>query len=173
MLNKENKDELTAEVVADSDVYETNQLVYEVGYLLVPVLSEAEVVDAHNSIINSISTIATESISNQVPKLISLSYPMYKVRDGSKRKFDSAYFGWVKFLANTDKIALVKSMMEKNQDVVRFLLIKTFREDLSVAPKRSHAGYRNQYNQVKTEVSPLKPINKEEIDKQIDAIINL
>lgn len=68
-------------------------------------------------------------ISGEEPVLIDLAYPMTKVVGTTRHKCDSGYFGWVKFEIGKDGLAAVKKSLDGNDDVLRYLLVKTVREN--------------------------------------------
>ena len=78
-------------------------VIYEVGYLLASTLSEEEVPVKYGNLKDLIVSLGGEIISDEMPKMISLLTLMSKVTQNVRNKFDSAYFGWVKFEINPEK----------------------------------------------------------------------
>lgn len=152
---------------------ETNSRIYELGYLLVPTLSEENVPATYSSLKDLIVSLGGEMISDEMPKMISLAYSMLKVTQNVRNKFDSAYFGWVKFEINPEKVLELKKKLDVDPNFIRFLILKTIRENTIAAKRFVHRDSRRKMSTPKKEGEnevPL-PFNKEEIDKEIDAMV--
>ena len=152
---------------------ETNSRIYEVGYLLASTLSEEEVPVKYGNLKDLIVSLGGEIISDEMPKMISLAYLMSKVTQNVRTKFDSAYFGWVKFEINPEKVLELKKKLDVDSNFVRFLILKTVRENTIAAKRFVHKDFRRRISTIKKEGENevVVPINKEEIDKEIDAMV--
>ncbi|MEK7060019.1 MAG: 30S ribosomal protein S6 [Patescibacteria group bacterium] len=152
---------------------ETNSRIYEVGYLLASTLSEEEVPVKYGNLKDLIVSLGGEIISDEMPKMISLAYLMSKVTQNVRNKFDSAYFGWVKFEINPEKVLELKKKLDVDSNFVRFLILKTVRENTIAAKRFVHKDFRRRISTIKKEGENevVVPINKEEIDKEIDAMV--
>jgi len=150
--------------------------VYEVGYLLVPTISEEEIPAVYGSIKEFITSFGGEIISDEMPKMIGLAYIMSKIFQNIRNKFNSAYFGWVKFSMNMKKVLELKKKLDLDPNILRFLILKTVKEN-TIATKRfarrDMARRRSPVMKRKGESEDVVPINKEEIDKEIDAMIEV
>jgi len=106
--------------------------------------------------------------------MINLAYTMQKVIQNVHHKYDTAYFGWVKFSMEGEKVLELKKKMDLDTKVIRFLILKTVKEN-TIASKRFIKGVttrRKAPSLVKGEESKEEVIvNKEEIDKEIDAMV--
>lgn len=152
----------------------TEARVYEVGYLLVPTIAEEEVGAQYTNLKDLVVSMGGEMISDEMPKMIPLAYTMLKVVSNVRSKYNNAYFGWVKFEMNPDKINELKAKLDLDPNMVRFLITKTVREN-TVASKRfvykDGARPRKTPMQKKDENEVVAPINKEEVDKEIEAMV--
>lgn len=108
---------------------EGNLTVYEVSYLLLPTMSEEQVPQKVASIKEALVSAGSEVISSEDPVLIDLAYSMVKVMQTSRAKADQGYFGWIKFEVSADKIDSIKKFFDNNADILRYLLIKTVKEN--------------------------------------------
>lgn len=107
----------------------TEGVVYEIGFHLIPLVSEDEVA-SHVSTIKSILDKAdARVIAEEFPTLIELAYSISKKVRGSKESFNSAYFGWIKFEASSGAIEEIDEAVRGLEDVLRFIIVKTLRED--------------------------------------------
>lgn len=167
--------ESDSEVGVENDI-ETggNSRVYELGYLLVPTIAEDNLSINYGNLKELVSSFGGVVISDEMPKMISLAYSMVKVIANVRNKFHSAYFGWVKFTMDSDKVLDMKKKLDLDSTVIRFLILKTVKEN-TIAAKRFvsrdaiHRKIPSMHKVVEGEVAV--PINKEEIDKEIDAMV--
>jgi ribosomal protein S6 len=166
-MAKEKKD---VEENASDEEKEIRLSVYEVGYLMIPTIAEENL----GGEVTLFKDIFTENgatfISDEYPKLIELAYEMQRSIDNKKQKFSYGYFGWVKFECTTEQVKEIKDILDKNEKLIRFLMIKTVREN-TMSVKRSYNkqdSRRRSSQKTKEEVSP---INEETIDKEIDALV--
>jgi ribosomal protein S6 len=150
---------------------ETRTGIYEIGYLLVPSITEenlgAEVTSFKDNLLKHNVTF----ISEEFPKMIELAYEMTRSISNKKQKFSYGYFGWVKFECSPKEADIIKNELEKDEKIIRFLLIKTVRES-TMSPKKSFkqdSSRRRSVSKVQ-EVAPV--INEEIIDKEIDALVS-
>lgn len=169
MQDNEIKDEITSNDV-DTGV---NQRVYELGYLLVPSIAEDNLPAMYGNVKEFVSSFKGEIISDEMPKMIPLAYSMSKVISNIRNKFDTGYFGWIKFVMDSDKVLELKKKLDLDPNFIRFLILKTVKEN-TIAAKRFVRGDMHG-RKPKTEKGdnsePAVPINKEEIDKEIEAMI--
>ena len=147
--------------------------VYEVGYLLVPTLSEEEMPAIYSSLKDTIASLGGEFISDEMPKMINLAYTMNKTIQNVKNRFDNAYFGWVKFFMDAEKVLELKKKLDLNPQVIRFLIVKTVKENTIAAKKFTNRDNtrRKPFSAKREDVEEALPINKEEVDKEIDAMV--
>ncbi|MFA6585873.1 MAG: 30S ribosomal protein S6 [Candidatus Paceibacterota bacterium] len=152
---------------------EINSRVYEVGYLLVPTLGEESMPGVYSSLKDLVVSLGGEIISDEMPRMISLAYTMSKVVQNVRSKFDSAYFGWVKFEMNPEKVLELKKKLDLDPNFIRFLILKTVKENTIAAKRFIHKDSRKKVSSPKKEGEneTSLPIDKEEIDKEIDAMV--
>ncbi len=149
--------------------------IYEIGYHLISSIAE-EQVPAEVEKINAVlakekATIITE----EMPKLRPLAYSIKKGFGGVYQTYDKAYFGFVKFeLPDESEIAKIDSAFKSNASVLRYIVIKTVRENTMYSPKIKI--FTDKETKIKTvggkEASTEAPATIEEIDKSIDTLLN-
>lgn len=148
--------------------------VYELGYLLVPSIKEEDLTIHYGNIKEMVTSFGGEVIADEMPKMLPLAYTMEKVVSNIRHKHNSAYFGWTKFYMDGGKVAEMKAKLDLDPNIVRFLLIKTVKEN-TVASKRfmrEDRGVRRPLQKKDKDSSePVPEINKEEVDKEIDAMV--
>ena len=150
-----------------------NSRVYELGYLLVPKIAEEDVAISYGNLKELISSLSGGVITDEMPRMISLSYPMQKIISNVRNKFDKAYFGWTKFTMDRERVLELKNRLYLDSNFIRFLILKTVKENTIAAKRFIHGEAYRRAPTVKKNASneTVTPINKEEIDKEIDALI--
>ena len=113
-----------SEIIIEND-FETQ--VYELGFHIIPSVEKNNIADEIGSIRSAIEKLGGIFVAEEFPKLITLAYTMTKDIDGKRYKFNNAYFGWLKF-------EIGKELIDSNNNILRFLIIKTVRES-TLAPK--------------------------------------
>jgi ribosomal protein S6 len=144
--------------------------IYEVGYLMLPTISTDDILVKYGNIKDLIMSLGNEIVSDEAPKMVALAYTMVKTIENLNQKFDTAYFGWTKFSMTPEKVLELKKKLDLDPSILRFLIFKTIREN-TVAANRLRVHRRSPTNST-AEDKKSTPINKEEIDKQIDAMVN-
>lgn len=106
-----------------------NTAVYEASYLLLPTFSQEQVPGKVAGIKEALVSLGATLISDEDPILIDLAYQMVKVVQTERYKADQGYFGWVKFELEKSAINSVKKFLDESPDVLRYLIIKTVKEN--------------------------------------------
>ncbi len=147
--------------------------IYELGYLLVPTIVPEEVGAIYGNLKELIVSFGGEIISDEMPKMVSLAYSMQKVTSNVRNKFTNAYFGWTKFDMDSQKVLELKKKVDLDPNFIRFLILKTVKENTIAAKRFIHRAVRPRVPGVSKggENEIVTPINKEEIDKEIDAMV--
>ena len=146
--------------------------VYEFGYLILPTIAEEEVPAQFGNLKERILSMKGDVISNDMPRMITLAYPMQKILSNVRNKFTTAYFGWIKFTMEPAQVLELKKALDLDRNLIRFLILKTVKENTIAAKRfiRGEGEYRRPMVK-KTENEEAVPINKEEVDKEIDALV--
>jgi len=161
----------TKEVVVDSSVdTDVKSSIYEVGYIMVPSIPEENLGGEVSSFKDGLAEMGATFISDEYPKMIELAYEMSRSIQNKKQKFSYGYFGWVKFECSTVAGKIIKDALDKNEKLVRYLMIKTVRES-TMSTKRPYGNKDGYKRRVATKVEESQPINEETIDKEIDALV--
>jgi ribosomal protein S6 len=158
-----------------NEINEKNDnLIYEVGFHLLPTIDESDVPNQSSNIKSIIEENGGVILSEEMPKMMILAYDISKAVNSKKQKFNKAYFGWVKFEVAPGKVTDIKNKIENNQNVLRFLIIKTVRESTIHTPKipmfKKDPGASS--GQERGEEHAEKPkVSEAEIDKSIDELV--
>lgn len=104
---------------------DTMTRVYELGFLLVPSITEGELSSSVDALKAHITKQEGTVLSDGLPEFIDLAYQMEKDVSGKKVKWTQGYFGWIKFEVAPDALAALKKALDADQTLIRYLLIKT------------------------------------------------
>ena len=148
--------------------------VFEIGYTLLPSLALEQVPARVESLKEVIQKAGGDVISLENPILIDLAYPMTKVIHTSRQKCVTGYFGWIKFAITAEGILSVKKTLDADNNILRYLIIKTARENTLLHGKMLFKGgdieQKIEFSNALTEIT-LPESTPEEIDKSIDDLV--
>ncbi len=152
---------------------EVGHKVYEVGYLLVPTISPENAPAIYGNLKELVLSLKGEIISDEMPKMITLAYSMQKITTSARNKFNTAYLGWIKFSMDPEEVLELKKKLDLDSNFLRFLILKTVRENTIAAKRFVHRDTRRSqlHTRKEGEGENVVPINKEEIDKEIEAMV--
>jgi len=119
-----------SDLVAADDEKNTMQ-VYEVGYHVIPTLSEAEVAQTVASIAGALKKAGVDVVGQREPVLVDLAYAIEKKIEGTLRSFPTAYFGWVAFEVAPQAVTTIDEALKGEEHVLRHLIIKTSRDTVA------------------------------------------
>ncbi|MBI3573916.1 30S ribosomal protein S6 [Candidatus Kaiserbacteria bacterium] len=126
-------DELASlEVMDDDGDDESSLAVYEIGYHLLPNLSEDAVTAAVKDIATLLEKNAATPIGDRVPSKIRLAYTITKRVNAKILHFNEAYFGWVAFEMSREAITRVKEALDAYSAILRYLIVRTSRDAVAV-----------------------------------------
>ncbi len=149
--------------------------VYELGYHIVSTVAEENLPKEVETLKATVLTDGGSLVSLGEPKLINLAYPMTKSVADIKKKFTTAYFGWLKFETRSELMPLIKKTVDQNPHILRYLLIKTVRENTLYTPKLNVRAPGKDETPVKAKKSiktdEKKATSLEDIDKSIDELV--
>jgi ribosomal protein S6 len=130
---------------------------YELGYLIVPTVPEAEVEAAVQELSAAITKAGGVIVTSGTPEFIDLAYTMEKSIGSKKNRYGQGYFGWVKFDTDPEVLETLKKAFDANVSLIRYLLIKTSDQNLVIFRKPKNEAVRE--------------MAVEEIDEMVDDIV--
>jgi len=152
---------------------------YELAFHVLPTVAEGEVAGVYDKI-KALITKEGEITVEEAPERTDLAYPVVKSMDGKNLKFTSAYFGWVRFKYDADKVEHLDEEVDAIEEILRHLFIKLTKQD-EAEPFRFHeekksvkmvevAGERKTLDEVKTEKEEETPVSEKELDKSLEKL---
>jgi len=152
--------------------------IYEIGYHLLSSIAEEQIPPEVEKIKSYLSKEKAIIISEDAPKLRPLAYNIKKSFEGVYKTFDKAYFGFIKFeLPEAGDIKNIDIALKNNINVLRYLVIKTERENTMYSPKMTVFSDKEVKAKPIAEKAEAKketetPASVEEIDASIDALVS-
>jgi len=122
-----------AQTISSAETLEPR--IYEAGYLMSPAVREEDLASRASELRESLTKLGANIIAEGDPEFIDLAYEMMRVIDNKNVRFEQGYFGWIKFELDPAQIGVLKELLDKNTLIIRFLLIKTVRDNTVIAKK--------------------------------------
>jgi len=164
------EEDLEGAAVVLDDIDETRTNVYEVGYHLLPTLSEEAVTPAVQELMSLIKAENGTFVGDRFPSKIPLAYAIAKRVNGKLTNFDSAYFGWVAFEAPREAIARLKVALDANPSILRSLIVVTDREAVAAALSGAVAGPTGVIEKPKREAEAGGEMSEVALDQALETI---
>jgi ribosomal protein S6 len=152
---------------------------YEFAFHVLPTVAEGEVASVFDEIKAHITKVG-EVFDEETPERTDLVYPIVKSLEGKNRKFNSAYFGWVRFKTDADKIDEMMEELNGMPVILRNLLIKLtaieeqnpfkyheYRKTLKIVATVEEADI---IEEVPTEVEEDVEVSAEALDESLEKI---
>ena len=106
-----------------------DKTLYELGFNIIPTVSEDKVSGEVDLIKKILADNNAEIVKEGEVQAIDLKYTMVKKIATVNKKFDKAYFGWIKFNATPSEIGAIKDGVDAVESILRYLLAKTVDDD--------------------------------------------
>jgi ribosomal protein S6 len=97
---------------------------YELAFHILPTVAEGEVKSVFDIIKAHITNLGGTLGEEEVPARFELAYEIVKPLEGRNRKFNSAYFGWVRFEIEAAKMAELTEAVELTKEILRHLITR-------------------------------------------------
>lgn len=148
---------------------DTTKKLYEVGYLLIPLISEDKVADEVNVLRAHVENAGGFIVGEDQPKMRKLAYEIKQRSMASKKsRFNDAYFGWMRFQASGEEALAVDGSFKKNDKILRYILIKPVKDTPRVI--RSVGATRPKIEVVNKDTKVT--MSDQELDKEIDQLLD-
>lgn len=152
--------------------------VYETGFIIDPALSDDDV----TAVVTAFKAFITEKggaiISEEAPKRRELAYMIVKSVLGKNKRYNAGFFGWVKYEIEPTLASAVKTYLESDLKIVRFLTVKTVRENTLVYLRTGFVPrVDGERPVVKKDIPTVQDgaiptvVSEEELDKSIEKLI--
>jgi ribosomal protein S6 len=144
-----------AEINADEELEnESPELrVYELGFHIDPELPVEEVKKAHHAMREFIEKNGT-LIAEGEPEKIQLAYTISRQETAGRRDFDSAYFCWIVYEADTSHHAEIVGAANADARIIRFIDILTTKDAARHSVEMRELSQKMPERAANSEVSP-------------------
>lgn len=154
---------------------------YEFAFHILPTVAEGEVPETLSQIKAHITNAGGEIFDEEAPERIDLVYPIVKHLEGKNRRFTSAYFGWIRFRLEGEKMVLLEEELRADTSILRFLMVKLGKE-AEAHPFKFHEHRKSlkmvevvdedaeTVKEVLTENEERAPVEEEALDASLDKI---
>lgn len=132
--------------------------VYELAFHIDPELSETEATKTYEALK---AACGSEIIAKGEPEKIQLAYTISRSENAGRRDFDSAYFAWIAYEASGEVHAQVLEAVLADKRVIRFLDIRTTKEEAK------HSEEMSELRQMPVEA----PVEEAASDAELDAAL--
>ena len=150
---------------------------YEIGYLLLPMLSEESVPAEMATIREIIEKQGGVVEVAELPKTRPLAYAISKKIANKRQEFTQAYFGFIQFKAQAEVAPTIKIEVEKLDNILRMMLVETVKVIPVVRRIPTQQAEVESKPEEATEKEPVKeakvsePLTSEQIDKEVEGLI--
>lgn len=163
-----------AEVLSQANI-ENEKPVYEVGFHIIPTVPESEIGSVIEKIRNALAKGDAEIIKEEFPAKKTLAYVIERSLTGKREKYSESYFGFIKFAIGKEAVGAFASALRNMDEVLRFLVIETVREDTVVPRRAVFSSDRLEGETIKKPIAAPEAageISEEELNKSIDALVS-
>lgn len=150
---------------SELDIDQAETKLYELGYLLSPVVLADKLTETIDEELVAVITKAGGRVISQPPAGRQvLAYPVAITREHKRQIFTEAYFGTIRFYAEPGKIDQINTQLKARQSILRFLLI--------VIPAKVINQVKKAPTTRREDPRPTEePINEEVIDQEINDLL--
>lgn len=147
-------------------------MIYELGYLVLPTFPEEQVAPEVSKLKEILEKYEAKVISDEYPVLIELAYTMVKRLDNKNQRFDTGYFGWIKFEVSAEVMDQIKKDLDRNFSLLRFMITRTVRENTVAAKKILSSNIITRSSRApKAKVEEVGKMDSDKVDSEIDKLI--
>lgn len=148
--------------------------VYELGFHLVPAVPEEKLAEVVSELKGAVLRAGGVVLTEEFPAKTALAYAMVKVAAARREKFESSFFGWMKFEMEPSTLSRLKAELDADERILRYLLVETVKEDTR-APRRMFVREESGSGKIigKPPRAPEKsaPISEEQLDRSIAELV--
>ncbi len=171
MAKKESKGELSEEAKVLLSENESDAKLYELGFHLVPTITEEAAVAKFAEITAKIEKIGGSVKLSKNPESRPLAYEISKSGGGKKEKYETAFFGFAIFEMKRDEISAFQKWVNIIPEMLRSLVIEVPKDILTPKERRIPQSHKEETKRTTDPSTEAKPINEVELDKTIEQLV--
>lgn len=156
---------------------EKNMKIYEVGYLVIPLLDETAVQSLAASLKSGLTALGATITEEGAPKMTSLAYTLSRRIGEKKFDFAEGYFGSFRYDAMPETAAAIKELFDREEKLLRTLIVSLDRNALLAEKKQAEARAKRALEKAAETAEAgeagATPVEGEAaIDKEIDNLLS-
>lgn len=133
--------------------------VYELGFHLDPELPQEEAKKTYQAIREQIAANG-QVVAEGEPQKVQLAYTISRSENHIRRDFDSAYFAWIAYEAETAGHATIQEVAKNEMRIIRFIDIRTDK-DAAIHAAEMHEIYAKAAVEA---TEPVEEVSETELD---------
>lgn len=156
---------------ADESRLPAGMQVYEIGFHVVPTVAEADVPAVAEKVRALLGD--AEIIKSEAPRKMQLAFTIERSVAGKREKYNEAYFGFIKFATEPEKLPMLQEALRAERLVLRSIVISTVREDITATRRAVFTSDRLEGQTLKKPASQPEAraeVSEEELQKSIEAL---
>lgn len=142
---------------------------YELAYLVTPLLPQANLDEEVAGMKRGIEAAGGVIVSHEAPKNRYLAYTITRKIANKNVRFTEAYFGWMRFSVMPGAVAAIETMLKKDENIVRHLLIVAPKDEVKEEKEAGASSVAGK--EVLAAPEGGTPISDQELDREIDQMI--
>lgn len=154
---------------------------YEFAFHILPTVAEGEVPTVFEKLKAYITKEGGECFDEEMAQRVDLVYPVVKHLEGKNRRFNSAYFGWIRFAMMGESLHLLEEELTHETALLRTLIIKLTREE-ELHPFKFHEHHKavkmvevvdeepEVLKETPTETEERKEVSEEALEESLEKI---
>jgi ribosomal protein S6 len=162
----------------EKTINESSKL-YELGFHIVGTIDSNKVASVIDEIKNLIQTHHGDIVREGEVREMTLAYTMVKHVAGVNKKYNQSFFDWIKFTMSPEDVANLKTALDSNENVIRFILVKTINDDEHSTSKMVEIEDEEEVAETETAPEKIETVTEEdeskdknvEIDEAIDEMV--
>ena len=112
----------------EKTINESSKL-YELGFHIVGTIDSNKVASVIDEIKSLIINHHGDIVCEGEVREMTLAYTMVKHVAGVNKKYNQSLFDWIKFTMNPEDVVKLKTAVDSNENIIRFIIIKTVNDD--------------------------------------------
>ncbi len=144
---------------------ESQNQVYELGFHIIPTVPENSLGEQYSTIKTIIEKQGGAFVAEQAPERMQLSYTMIQKKETGHLRFDSSYFGWIKFEVAPEVAQAIEAEVLALGAVLRAILVKTVRENTVLGDSLLKKEEK------RAAIEEAGEVSEEELEKSIESLV--
>jgi ribosomal protein S6 len=116
---------MTEEATQQDQYTDETSRLYELGFHLIPSIADDKLEQETSALRQLIEQYAGEITEEHAPTHMQLAYAMEHRTQHGRATYETAYFGWIKFEMQPERVEEMQEELRENTSILRFIVVKT------------------------------------------------